>query len=157
MAKAKESGLYDENGQFVGDPTPIEVPVGFKRPPTIHEQIKMFIRREMSQTAAQQGLETFDEMNDFGNDEDDDILPTSPHEFSEAQEEYLKEALRHGETERAEHEARTRGSAEKAAGEQAKASGVGGTGEEGKKPRSAGPESVKDDRRRASGTDEVKE
>ena len=50
------------------------------------------IRLELSQEAARQGHETFEESNDFSVDDDDDV-PRSPHEYTEMHEEYLKSSL----------------------------------------------------------------
>lgn len=58
------------------DPTPLEVPVGFKRPPTIQEMIAKMVR--VSLEAREAGMETFEEAEDF--DVDDDFDPSSPWE-----------------------------------------------------------------------------
>jgi len=57
----------------VCDPTPVAVPLGFKRPPTLQEQMKQYIRsvfKDMSPQAAQQEVFV---------DPDDD-MPPSPYE-----------------------------------------------------------------------------
>lgn len=123
MSKAKApqkpqlKRLFDENWGEVGDPTPVEVPLNFRPPPTIQEQIKRFVRTELSRQAAEKGHETFDEANDFGQDEEDDVLPRSAHEFTELEEERLNEALQFGEQERVKHE---RASKENASGSKEK-------------------------------------
>lgn len=61
------------------DPKPAGIPVGFQRPPTLQEQVQRFIRHEMSQAAANGGLETWEEADDF--DVGDDYDPSSPHEL----------------------------------------------------------------------------
>lgn len=71
---------FDERGREILDPTPVDFPLNFKRPMTIQEQIRTFIRQELSQTAAAQGEETFEEADDF--DVDDDFDPTSPWELN---------------------------------------------------------------------------
>lgn len=63
------------------DPTPVEVPLGFRRPPTLQEEIQRLIRVQMSQQARDTGLETFEEANDFEVDEDPD--PLSQYEVVE--------------------------------------------------------------------------
>lgn len=70
---------YNDKGEEIPDPTPVEVPVGIKRDPPLHELIKLYVRTEMSRQAAEEGNETFDEANDFG-DEDDLDLPMTPYE-----------------------------------------------------------------------------
>lgn len=66
------------------DPTPIEVPIGYKHPPTLREQMQMYIREELSVQAKAQGLGSFDEENDF-EAEDPDIIPLSGYEVHEYQ------------------------------------------------------------------------
>lgn len=70
---------YDENGGEIMDPTPIAPPVGYKKSPSIAEQIRMMIRSEkLKQEAEAAGMETFEEADDF--DVDDDFDPRSPFE-----------------------------------------------------------------------------
>lgn len=70
---------YNEKGEELPDSTKIEVPLHLKREPPMHELIKQFVRRELSAHAEAQGMETFEEANDFG-DESDDELPMTPYE-----------------------------------------------------------------------------
>ncbi|AFS65320.1 hypothetical protein [Dragonfly-associated microphage 1] len=73
---------FDEKGRELPDPTPIEIPTGFRRPETLQEQIRRLIRSE--QFAAQMGrpdAESFEEANDFDVD-DDGELPVTQHEFT---------------------------------------------------------------------------
>lgn len=72
-------------GQEVLDQTPIARPVGFQRPPTMQEMIRMYVRRELSAAAAAEGHETFEEADDLDVGEDYD--PSSPWELSADQEE----------------------------------------------------------------------
>lgn len=73
---------YNERGEELPDDTPIEMPLKFKRPPTLQEQIKAMVRREVSISAAEQGFETFEESDDF-DVEDGDELPPSNYEFKD--------------------------------------------------------------------------
>lgn len=73
--------IFNEKGHQVPDPTPVEVPVAFRRPPTMDEMIRAHIRREMSLQAQAQGLETFEEADDFDVDEDPD--PVSEYEVQD--------------------------------------------------------------------------
>lgn len=77
---------FNERGEELPDDTPVEMPLGFKRPPSLQEMIAQAIRTHVSDVAAAQGLESFEEANDFG-DEDEDPLPFSPHEVVDMQEE----------------------------------------------------------------------
>lgn len=70
------------------DPTPVEVPIGMtKRAPSLHDDMKRFIREEMSRAAAEAGFESLEESDDFELDEDPD--PVSRYELSEMQEEAI--------------------------------------------------------------------
>lgn len=77
---------YNIRGQELPDSTPIELPLRFKRPPTLQEQIKQMVRHEVSRTAEEQGFESFEEADDFAVEDDD--MPVSRHELSPMQEEF---------------------------------------------------------------------
>lgn len=72
---------YDAQGREIPDPTPVSVPGGFVRPLSIQEEIRRAIRGELSRQAAEDGLETFEEADDFDVDEEGD--PLSPYEIPE--------------------------------------------------------------------------
>lgn len=72
---------YDEFGREIPDPTPVPPPPGYRTPMTLTEQIKRFIRTELSQRAAAEEYETFEESEDFDVDEDPD--PLSAYELPE--------------------------------------------------------------------------
>lgn len=63
--KALESAILDEDGNELCNPVPLEVPEGFRRPPTLEEQINRVIRVRLSRVAEEQAIETFDEANDL--------------------------------------------------------------------------------------------
>lgn len=73
---------YNSLGQEVPDPTPVSVPHGWQRPLSLHEEIKRFIRLELSRGAQAVELETFEEAEDFEVEEDPD--PLSAYEIPEA-------------------------------------------------------------------------
>lgn len=79
---------FDERGRELPDPTPIDVPLNWKRPPSMQDLIKQHIRVEMSRQAADTGMETFEEADDFEVDEDPD--PLSQYELREMAEERPK-------------------------------------------------------------------
>lgn len=85
----------NEFGQEVPDQTPIVLRVGQKTI-TQFDHIKAYIRREISQAAANAEMETFDEANDF--EVDDDPIPQSPHEYTEEQEERERERFEDAKT-----------------------------------------------------------
>lgn len=68
----------------IPDKTPVEVPVGYKSPPTLAELVQTYVRQEVSQAASAQGLGTFEEEDDY-EIEDPDDLPFSQYEVTEYQ------------------------------------------------------------------------
>lgn len=75
-----EKTTFDEHGREILDPTPLALPVGFKRPETLEAQIQRLIKGRMSQAAAEAGYETFEDAEDFEIDEDDE--PSAPYEMN---------------------------------------------------------------------------
>lgn len=78
----KDIGADQLYGPAVGpsiDGTPMSIPAGFKKPETMEERLKRFIRRELSESMREQGVETFDEANDFDLP-DDPVDPSTPFE-----------------------------------------------------------------------------
>jgi len=75
----EENPTLDAKGREILDPTPLALPVGFKHPPTLSEQMEqMFRSYEVNRAIANQGHETFDEANDFDVEDDPDEL-SSPY------------------------------------------------------------------------------
>ncbi len=70
--------MLDKNGHEIPDQTPLSLPLNFKRPETLAEQVQRLVRTHVSREAAAAGAETFEEAEDF--DVDDDIDPSSPYE-----------------------------------------------------------------------------
>lgn len=66
------------------DATPVEWPLHLKRPPTLAEEIQRLVKMEVSRVAEEAGLESFEEADDFDLD-DEDGVPTSPHELNDLQ------------------------------------------------------------------------
>ena len=53
----------------VPDTTPLSIPVGYETPPTMTELIQRYVRLEVSQQASADGDGTFQEEDDFSEDE----------------------------------------------------------------------------------------
>jgi len=69
----------DHRGREKPDPTPIAPPIGYKKQPSLHDQIRAMVRSEKLRMEAEMaGFETFEEADDF--DVGDDLDPTSPYE-----------------------------------------------------------------------------
>lgn len=67
-----------KDGAEIPDPTPLEIPAGFKIPETAEQRIQRMVRHSMSEWAARNEAETFEEADDFDISDDED--PTSPYE-----------------------------------------------------------------------------
>lgn len=76
---------FNEKGEHVPDPRPVEWPTGLRRPLSIQDEIKRFIRHELSMKARDEGIETFQEADDFDTAEDPDLLLPTAYELSEEQ------------------------------------------------------------------------
>lgn len=76
---------FNERGEQIGDPRQTEWPTELKRPLSLQDEIKRFIRLEMSEAARNQGLETFEESDDFDVGEDPDLLLPTAYELTEEQ------------------------------------------------------------------------
>lgn len=88
--KLLEVAYLDDKGREMVNPKPMVLPVGFRRPTSLSEQIKRILRTELSAQAEVQGLETFEESNDFDiQDEFDMSEPDTRYQLVE--EEYLDE------------------------------------------------------------------
>jgi hypothetical protein len=71
------------------DPVPVEVPTELKRPETTDEKIRRIIAEHISPRAAEYGLETLEESEDFEIDDDfDSDLPITESEFQEMRAEF---------------------------------------------------------------------
>lgn len=71
--------VHDERGREIPDPTPIAPPVGYRKQPSLHEQVREALLAEKLRMAYEEGkMETFEEADDF--DVGDDFDPTSPYE-----------------------------------------------------------------------------
>lgn len=78
---------YNERGEEIPDPTPIEVPVDFRAPPSLVDEIKRYVRAELSARADAAGEETFEEADDFWVDDDEHL--SSEYELTDMQEEFI--------------------------------------------------------------------
>lgn len=77
VVKMEGRGLTPD-GAEVPDPVPLEPPVGFVRRPSLTEQIRDMVRSEAVRAAAEsQGMESFEEADDFSVEDDD---PSTPYE-----------------------------------------------------------------------------
>lgn len=75
---------FNKQGEEILDQTPVAIPVRLSRPATMAEQVRNLVRQQLSQYAADQGHETFEDADDF--DVGDDYDPSSPYELEFDQE-----------------------------------------------------------------------
>lgn len=87
MEKAKKEkkaeapkGAFWEGGLFYPDPTPVAPPAGYRKQPSMIDEIRRQVH-QVSKEMDDLGFETFEEANDF--DVGDDYDPTSPHEIDD--------------------------------------------------------------------------
>lgn len=67
------------DGREIPNSTPMEPPIGYKKTPSIFDQVRAMVRSDkLKQEALAAGMETFDEADDFDLDEDED--PHSKYE-----------------------------------------------------------------------------
>lgn len=72
--------LLDTKRREKPDPLPMQPPIGYKKTPSLSEQIRDMIRSEkLAQDLAAQGVETFEEADDF-DIPDDPVDPSTPYE-----------------------------------------------------------------------------
>lgn len=80
MAKLQKLKFLDEQGREIPDPRPLEVPIGYKKPETLADQIRRLIRsQQLADLANSQDMDTFEESEDFEID-DEMFDPSSPYE-----------------------------------------------------------------------------
>lgn len=72
--------FLDEFGRELVDPTPMAPPVGFKAQPSMFETMRAMVRSaSLAAAAAAEGMDSFEDANDF-DVPDDDFDPRSPWE-----------------------------------------------------------------------------
>lgn len=87
LVDIEEGGLFTcvvsaiPNPKEKPDLQPVEIPIGLDRPPSLKEEMQMYIRQQFSQLAEEHNLGSFEEEDDF--DIDDDDLPYSKYEQTE--------------------------------------------------------------------------
>lgn len=75
----KLKSQFNTRGHEVPDPTPVTIPVSLRRSESMDERIARIVQHSLSTAAADQGMETFEEADDF-DIPDDPIDPTTPYE-----------------------------------------------------------------------------
>lgn len=73
-------GYLTADGREIPNGTPMAPPIGYRPPDPLHLKIRqMIISEKLAREAAEAGMETFEEADDFDTGEDD-LDPTSPYE-----------------------------------------------------------------------------
>lgn len=74
---------YNKQGEEIPDTTPVRLPLGWNRPPSLNERIARMVSQEMARLSTRnEEAESFEEANDF-DIEDDPIDKQSPWEEPE--------------------------------------------------------------------------
>lgn len=81
LKKLKNAFWRDRTGAYEKpDPKPLAIPVGFRKPITLEERMKRLLQDDaLRRYALQSGIDTPEEFDDFG-DDDDPELPKSGYE-----------------------------------------------------------------------------
>lgn len=74
LIKIVRKGSLDSNGSEVLDPRPVGIPVGFQKPPSLTEMMQKYVRHELSRRAEADGMESFEEAEDFDVSDEDEWL-----------------------------------------------------------------------------------
>lgn len=78
--------MLNERGQEVPDPRPVAIPLGYETPESLQSMIARMVDVH-SRLASKQGLESFEEADDFNIDGEDDSGLLSGYQLSQMQEE----------------------------------------------------------------------
>lgn len=65
---------FDKLGREIPDPTPVELPVGFRHPPSLADEIRRLVEVNLSQAAQESGSESLDEASDFDVEDDEELV-----------------------------------------------------------------------------------
>lgn len=84
---------YDEHGREIPDSTPVEIPLRFTKPLTLQEEMRRMLRNEFSMMAQSQGMETFEEADDFEVEDEDELMFVSPYEIKEMHDDGSNESI----------------------------------------------------------------
>lgn len=88
-----EKKRHNARGAEILDTTPVEVPLNYRRPETLEEKMRRVVHGALSEQAAAQGKETFEESNDFDvGPEDGEPDLFSPHQLTDMEEEISESA-----------------------------------------------------------------
>lgn len=74
--------MLNKDGYEIPDNTPVEMPTRLRLPQSRVDQIRQFIRQELSLQAEGDGYETFEEANDLEPD-DEDYQPLTAYELAD--------------------------------------------------------------------------
>lgn len=77
-------GRIDSKGKELLNPNPLVSVHPLERPPTLREQIQRVLRGELSRQASMQGMESFEESQDFDIEDDSFSIPegNTPYELA---------------------------------------------------------------------------
>ena len=74
---------HDEKGREIPDPTPVAIPANATKPESMDAMIARLVTQEVSRAAVATGLPSFEEEDDFEDDEAEMLDPSSPYYVEE--------------------------------------------------------------------------
>lgn len=64
---------YNEKGEEILDPRPLEVPVGFEKPASLEELVRLFMSGEVQRQLSDGGVESFEDADDFDVEDEEEL------------------------------------------------------------------------------------
>lgn len=72
---------YNDRGEEIPDPRPVELPVGFRPPKSLHDTMRDLLRNEEFRRSLEaKDMESFEEADDFEPDDPDPMARSTPYE-----------------------------------------------------------------------------
>lgn len=88
--KKINTSILDKQGREICNPVPAIFSSDLQRPPSLMDQIKRCLKTELDINAQNEGIESFEEADDFDVPDDWDVDAVSQYELTELQEEYFE-------------------------------------------------------------------
>lgn len=76
----KPQVVFNEQGEEILDDTPVALKPGYHIPQNWASSLAQFVKKALNEKAEDQGMESFEEANDFDCPEEDDNLELTPYE-----------------------------------------------------------------------------
>lgn len=97
----------NDKGEEICDPRPMEMPIGFKRPMPLADEIRMMLQKSIQQELEEAGVESFEDADDFEL-EDEDMSSPWEEQFDQGRVWTREAEIRSGIVKEADYEAAKR-------------------------------------------------